>query len=118
MSNCLIPVDQTYVNKLISLLIRHHAYLAKFKMMDEVVGINKSNISFKHLPVISNVIFFLLNWSSDIDCNEVHKAKFFAMSLIGFGEQDIDDEEVNNAIILEWGYIYLQEIGNIYISQE
>lgn len=118
MSNCLIPVTQEYINLLISLLIRHHAYMAKFKFMNELTGINKNNVSSDNLPVLSNIIYFLINWSDSIDCKDVHAAKFLAMSIIGFTESDINDEIVDDALLLEWGYVYLQEIGSIYTQQE
>lgn len=118
MSNCLITVDQTYVNSLISLLIRHHAYMAKFKFMNELTRINKNNVSSEALPILSNIIYFLINWDTSVDCNDVHDAKALAMKLIGFTESDISDQEVSDAILLEWGYVYLQEIGNIYSQQE
>lgn len=118
MSNCLITVDQEYVNCLLSLIIRHHAYAYRDIFMKDVVGVVNPRLNKEDIPVLSNVIFYLNYWDEDFDCNEIHKAKELVMRIIGFTEDAVCDEEVLNTLLTEWGYVYLNEIGTIYIEEE
>lgn len=116
----LIPVDQEYLESLISVLQLGHAELMLKLKNNRKFGLNKNCHNYIHcMTEISNIIFYLTFFDVDNDdCYYVNFLKEQAMSCVNFSESDITNGAITRTITSEGGIVFLNEESNGTIDQE